>query len=117
MNTQIFFLEQLVNEIKEDNNEESEQEEIIPEFEHTGKLKLEDIINDLPNIIHKEFDYFDYSEKDNSNERFLRKQENTNNLRDNIFVTNNNEENKEKKQKKDLSLDIDFKENNNNLPF
>ena len=116
INTQIFFLEQLVNEMKENNEEDNEQEEIIPEFEHTGKIKLEDIINDLPNIIHEEFDYFDYSDKDKSNERFLRKQENTNNLRDNIFVDNDNEE-KPNKKKKDLSLDINFEENKEELPF
>lgn len=116
MNTQIFFLEQLINEMKENNEDDNEQEEVIPEFEHTGKIKLEDIINDLPNIIHEEFDYFDYSDKDKSNERFLRKQENTNNLRDNIFVDNDNEE-KPNKKKKDLSLDINFEENKEELPF
>lgn len=115
-NTQTFFLEQLINEMK-DEPEEQQEEETIPEFEHTDKVKLEDIINELPNIIHKEFDYFDYSNKDQSNERFMRKQENTNALRDNIFVTHDNEEDKTKKNKKDMSLDIDFGETNEELPF
>jgi hypothetical protein len=80
-------------------------------------MTLNDIINELPDIIHKEFDYFDYSNKDQSNERFMRKQENTNQLRENIFVTHDNEEEK-KPKKKDLSLDIPFEENENDeLPF
>ena len=105
-NTQTFFLEQLVGEMKEDNNENKE-EEILPEFEHTQKVKLDDIINELPNIIHKEFDYFNYSELDKSNERFIKKQENTNSLRDNIFVQSEQEETK-KKTKEDQSLNIEF---------
>ena len=116
-NTQTFFLEQLINEMKDDDNDQVEEDEVIPEFEHTEKVKLEDIINELPSIIHKEFDYFDYSDKDESNDRFLRKQENTNALRENIFVNNNDEEEVKPKKKKDMSLDIEFEENNEELPF
>lgn len=116
-NTQTFFLEQLVGEMKENNEENEPKEDIVPEFEHTEKVKLEDIINELPDIIHKEFDYFNYSDKDQSNDRFMRKQENTNQLRENIFVTHNDNEVEKKPKKKDLSLDIDFEENNEDLPF
>ena len=55
-------------------------------MEHTSKLQLKDVENELQNVVHKEFDYFEYSELDKSNERFMRKQENTNTLRDNIFA-------------------------------
>lgn len=114
-NTQTFFLEQLIDEMKDNPEEDQQQEEIVPEFEHTEKVKLEDIINELPDIIHEEFDYFDYSDKDQSNDRFMRKQENTNQLRENIFITHDNEEEK-KPKKKDLSLDIEFKDDEE-LPF
>ena len=88
-NTQTFFLQQLMDDMKEDDNNE-EVEEIVPEFEHNEKVKLEDVINELPEIIHKEFDYFNYSELDKSNERFIRKQENTNQMREQIFINDNN---------------------------
>ena len=113
LNTQTFFLEQLIGEMKEDKTDNNEIE-VLPEFEHTEKVKLDDIINELPDIIHKEFDYFNYSELDKSNERFMKKQENTNSLRDNIFVQNNNVDEKNNKNKKeDQSLNIDFEE----VPF
>ena len=85
-NTQAFFLEQLVNEAKQEEDNTEQEEENIAEFEHTSKVKLQDIIDELPEIIHKEFDYYDYSEKDKSNERFRTKQKNTNQLKENIFV-------------------------------
>ena len=48
--------------------------------------EFKDVENELQNVVHKEFDYFEYSELDKSNERFMRKQQNTNALRDNIFA-------------------------------
>lgn len=115
-NTQTFFLQQLMDDMKEDNSEEDE--EVIPEFEHNEKVKLEDIINELPEIIHKEFDYFNYSEQDKSNDRFMRKQENTNQMREQIFVNSNDNEDKPKK-KKDDSLTIEFNEfsDKEEMPF
>ena len=79
-NTKTFF-EELVNNINIDKVEDEE----LPELPHTEKLKLSDIENELPNVIHKQFGYFEYSKLDGSNDRFLRKQENTNSLKDNIF--------------------------------
>lgn len=114
-NTQTFFLEQLIGEMKEEEPEEEEKEEELPEFEHTEKLKLSDIIEEIPNIIHREFDYFDYSEKDQSNERFLRKQDNTNTLKEKVFISNEEEEINSKKSK-DMSLDLQFKEDEG-VPF
>ena len=70
-NTKIFFAEQLINDVTEVIEEEA------PDFEITAKLKVEDIEDELPSIVHKEFDYYDYSEKDGSNNRFMRKQQNT----------------------------------------
>jgi len=115
-NTQTFFLQQLMDDMKEDNSEE--EEEVIPEFEHNEKVKLEDIINELPEIIHKEFDYFNYSKLDKSNDRFMRKQENTNQMREQIFVNSNDNEDKPKK-KKDDSLIIEFNEfsDKEEMPF
>lgn len=113
-NTQAFFLEQLVGEMKEETQEEEKEEE-LPEFEHTEKVQLKDIIDELPHIVHEEFDYFDYSEKDKSNYRFMKKQSNTSHLNDHIFGNDNENEDKPKKQK-DMSLEFDFKENEE-LPF
>jgi len=110
MNTQIFFLEQLVNEAKPEIENEEDKEEELPEFKKESKLKLEDIIDNIKDIIHKEFNYYDYSEKDMSNERFMRKQENTNSLRDNIFKVNKNNE-----EEKNINIDnsqLDIFENN-----
>ena len=75
--TKEFFVEELINNVKA--NEEYNNEEYILERElpHTQKLKIDDIINILPTIVHKGYDYYTYSEEDGSNKRFLQKQENT----------------------------------------
>lgn len=105
-NTQTFFLEQLINETKEDENNDDEDDlDNIDDFEHTSKVKLQEIINELPSIVHKEFDYFDYSEKDKSNERFMNKQKNTNHLKDDIFVSNDLDEDA-KSNGKNSQLDL-----------
>ena len=116
-NTQTFFLQQLIDDMKEDDTEEEEEE--VPEFEHNEKVKLEDVINELPEIIHKEFDYFNYSELDKSNERFIRKQENTNQMRDQLFsYLVPQEEKVDENKKKDNSLTINFNEfENEEIPF
>lgn len=80
LNTKEFFSDLM------DNMVVTEDEDEVPELEHTSKLQLKDVENELQNVVHKEFDYFEYSELDKSNERFMRKQENTNTLRDNIFA-------------------------------
>lgn len=81
INTKEFFAQQLLDQMI-DNDEYKEEfiEEEAPELILTSKLKLSDIEKDIPNIIHKEFDYFEYSKLDGSNNRFLRKQENTKTL-------------------------------------
>lgn len=80
LNTKEFFSDLIDNMVVDETEEE------LPELEHTSKLQLKDIIYELPNVVHKQYDYFEYSSLDKSNERFMRKQENTNTLRDNIFA-------------------------------
>lgn len=101
--TQSFFIEELVDEMKESNNENIEEE--IDDFEFTEKKHLVDVQKDLPNVIHKPYGYFEYSELDSSNDRFMRKQENTNSLRDDIFGQDNKDNvNKQKKKDSEGSL-------------
>ena len=93
--TKEFFLQELMDEMK-DNKEDVEEE--LPELEHTEKKQLEDVKDELPKIVHKEYSYKVYSELDDSNNRFLRKQENNNSLKDNIFTSVNNDDNKVKNE-------------------
>ena len=87
--------------------------EIIPELEHTAKKKLTDVENELQNVIQPTFDYTVYADKDGSNSRFLRKQENIKSQKNKY----NNEE-IEEKQNNDNSLSFEFIENNKeSLPF
>ena len=81
--TKTFFLQELIDDMKSE--EPEEEEEVIPDLPHTSKYKLEQIEHELKNIVHKEYDYFDYSTKDKSNERFMLKQKNTNQLVDTLF--------------------------------
>jgi len=106
-NTKDFFAE--LTENMDDEKIESEEE--LEELPHTSKLRIEDIEKELPNIIHKEFDYYTYSELDKSNERFMRKQESTNTLQDNIFVTKEEQENNDNTIINDLQLEL-FNEKN-----
>ena len=118
MKTQTFFLEQLLGEPVEEETEET-VDEVLPELEHTHKLKIEDVEDKLSELVSEEYDYNIYSNKitgDNtltSNERFMRKQENTNQLRDNIFIKiDEDEEPKEQTTKQyDLFGEV------NELPF
>jgi len=102
LNTKEFFSDLM------DNMVVNEDEDEVPELEHTSKLQLKDVENELQNVVHKEFDYFEYSELDKSNERFMRKQENTNTLRDNIFAQIDNND-IPKDESKNLQGDL-FKE-------
>ena len=101
--TQEFFLQSLMDNMKEQDTNEGEQ--IIDyEIPHTMKQTLENIQGEIPNIVTKPFNYFDYSTQDGSNDRFLRKQHATNQLRDNIFVLKDNNEEEEKNV--NLQLDL-----------
>lgn len=102
LNTKEFFLQELIDNIKD---EVLEPEEELPELPHTEKKTLKEVEPELKNIIHKEFGYFEYSELDNSNERFLRKQRNTNQLRDTIFSIDE-DDNQDDTNTKDQQLDL-----------
>ena len=107
INTQTFFLEQLIDEIKDD-EEENTEEEVLPELPHTHKLKLEDVENDLINVVHEGYDYNVYSKETGENDRFIRKQENTNQLRDNIFKQIEEENKNNDDKPKSNILEIPF---------
>ena len=124
-NTHEFFVQVLEEEMIKKIDEENaivEEIEDLPEFDRKGKVTLEQIKPEIKDIVHKEFDYEVYSQLDNSNTRFLRKQENMSKL-DNIHdaVRNNEKEvkNKKKIEKEDYNLfsDEQMMENNENLPI
>ena len=107
INTKEFFLQELLDNMKPE--DEEDKDENLPELPHTEKKQLEDVQEELPNVIHKEFGYFDYSTLDKSNDRFIRKQESTNSLREQIFVEPTNEENeKEEHIQTDLFEEAPF---------
>lgn len=108
--TQAFFIEELVDDMKE----VDETEDTDVEFEIKEKRRLEDVKSELPNVIHKPYGYYEYSELDESNNRFMRKQENTNMLKDNIFTQTNTES--DKKDKKNLQNDL-FESIDEEVPF
>ena len=117
--TKEFFLQELLDNIKSDENDKEleiikQDEEELPELPHTIKLQIKDIESEIPNIIHSGFEYDKYSQLDGSNDRFIRKQENTNSLRDKLFDGLQESKNDEdiKITKEDSNL---F--NINNVPF
>ena len=98
--TRAFFLQELLDEMTTKNNEDTDED--IPELEKTSKLHLSDVERDLLSVIHSEYDYTIYSEKDKSNERFMRKQQNTNQLRDTIFDDDSDSDDKQKYIEQDI---------------
>ena len=108
--TKSFFIEELVDEMKEDLDEEDTS---VP-FERTEKKRLIDVTNELPNVIHRPYGYYEYSDLDESNDRFMRKQDSTNTLKDQIFTTKDN--NEQDVKKKNIEGDL-FETNDENVPF
>jgi len=102
--TKTFFIEELVDDMKEDYDED--EDEINKPFELTEKKRIADITTELPNVIHRPYGYYEYSEMDDSNTRFMKKQENTNTLKDDIFTQVNTEDNNKKKKKGDDMKDL-----------
>ena len=88
--TKEFFANELI-----DNMKEIDDDDIDYEFNLTDKKRLIEISKELPNVIHKPYGYYEYTEMDKSNERFMRKQENNNLLKDDIFTINNNDNEEE----------------------
>ena len=109
-NTHEFFIQVLEDEMDKKLEENTEIED-LPEFEKKGKLTINDIRADIPNIIHKAFEYDIYSDLDNSNNRFMRRQTNMNNA-DIIEKIKN-----ETKSKNEESNDIEIKEKTSDSLF
>lgn len=101
LNTQNFFLQDIIEKMKTDYEEEHKNEdENLPEFELANKVHLSDVQQEIDELTIKTFDYYDYSDKDGSNQRFLKKQENRNRLKDNnVFKLNKDEDDSEVKEK------------------
>ena len=96
--TNQFFLQELVEDMKDDEatssiKEVEEYENNLPQMPHTSKCKLEQIESQLKNVVHDGFDYSDYSIKDGTNKRFMEKMEQNNSLRGSLFGNNDNEGN------------------------
>lgn len=105
--TQEFFLQELLDNFEnKDNLDIINDKDNLPELPHTSKLTMNDIENEIPNIIHNNFEYNLYSQLDGSNDRFLRKQENTNSLRDTIFNNIINQENNELNENNDAEYNL-----------
>ena len=110
--TKSFFAQELIDDMKDEFDEDDEL--INTPFEITEKKKLSDVSSELPNVIHKPFGYFEYSEMDESNKRFMRKQENTNSLRDTIFSNTEATEETNKNKSNEGNL---FNFENDEMPF
>ena len=104
--THEFLIQCLEDEMEKKLKEEAEQEVELPDFERKNKLTIDQIKNDIPNIIHDGFNYSKYSEEDGSNERFLRRQENTKNIEPMIKMQN---------EKNTIFKENDFEDDNEQL--
>ena len=97
LKTESFFLQELLDDMTDKSELETgkvvDESEVEMELPHTDKKKLSDVKEEIPIVVHTGFEYDKYSEEDGSNERFLRKQRNTNQLVDSIFNRNNDTDN------------------------
>ncbi len=86
------FFEELLEDMDDSSTTDGvfDEQETEMELPHTPKMKLDDIKPEIKNIVHDGFEYDKYTVQDGSNERFLRKQENTNRLNDTLFNNTNN---------------------------
>jgi hypothetical protein len=100
--TKTFFMQELIDEMKEETEisdkvdnyfDDIDENAELPELELTSKIKLENVQDTINNTIKSTYDYYEYSELDGSNDRFMEKQRNTNMLRDQIFNTNDLDDN------------------------
>lgn len=118
-NTKQFFLQELIEEMHPGDDAADNclariddlSDDDLPNFVMTPKKRLADVQGELASIVHKGFDYYDYSEKDGSNDRFLRKQQNTNGL---AALTQDKDEQQEKKK---VNADLFASVNDDPLPF
>ena len=70
---------------------------------------MTDVRHEIPEVVHSDFDYDTYSELDGSNERFLRKQKNTNQLVDSVFAMEERDNDLRNRELKEMEL-FDFSE-------
>lgn len=86
ISTKTFFLQELVDDMKTDEQIEIEQKfgyidetVTLEELEHTSKLTLADknVQDEIMNTVDKSYSYEDYSNRDGSNDRFMDKQHRT----------------------------------------
>lgn len=106
--TKEFFLQELVDNLKEEDEEEQIVEEELPEMPMTSKLKYDDIKPIINKVVNPGFDYRQYSEIDGSNERFLIKEEKNNSLANTLFDPKLQEDTKPEPKIDTLFDDIDF---------
>ena len=110
--TKSFFLEQLIDDIKPIEEIEPEVEEVLPDLPMTRKYKLEQIESELNSIVHSDFNYYEYSKLDNSNDKFIAKQTNTSHAQESVLgqlgiITNQGSSYIESKNSEQQSLDFD----------
>ena len=86
ISTKTFFLQELVDDMKTDEQIEIEQKfgyidetVTLEELEHTSKLTLADknVQDEIMNTVDNSYSYEDYSNRDGSNDRFMDKQHRT----------------------------------------
>lgn len=75
INTKEFLLQELIDNMKKVEDIE------LGDFDTKEKVDISTINDEIPNIVHEQFEYDIYSKLDKSNDRFMRKQENTNKIR------------------------------------
>lgn len=99
------FFEDLLTNIKDIDNDTIEIEG--KELPHESKVTSDNILSELYNVIHNNFDYDIYSKEDGSNDRFLRKQTNiANSLNNAILPYDEDDENKEYENVKKVELSL-----------
>lgn len=120
--TTAFFMEELLNNTKDSEND-SIPDDVLADLPMTRKYKLEQIEKELNSVIHSDYNYYDYSQLDNSNDRFMRKQDNTNMMKDTVVgrlgITNinNGTSYMEYKQKESTLFDYDNNDSIDKCPF
>lgn len=78
--THEFLIQSLDDEIEKKVKEDDEAEVPIPEFDIKANITLGDVLPEIPNIIHEGYSYDEYTVLDGSNDKFLQKQKNTQNI-------------------------------------
>ncbi len=115
--TKEFFMQELLDNIKETGAEEGYDEtnseetlsDLVDNVEvediaHTGKYHYTDVAKEVNNIIDTDYDFTEYSNKRGQNDRFMTKQENTSMFRDTIFGTSYSDSTDDNNSEKDNSL-------------